>query len=378
MSERHVDPRTRAVPASSGPHPQKPLGKRLLRLAIWIAVFLFVFGWLLPQFIDYDEVWNAIKGLSAWQAVVLLALGLVRVPTEAIMFRALLPGFSLWRGTEAYFSSNLAAQVVPPPGAEVVKYAYFRGAGYDAGASGLAALGSFLFPTLGRLALPLVAFVLLLATGRIDGETVLLGAISLIVIVAGGLVGYFLLRSERSARWLGARLQRPISWVLVKLKREPLEDAAERAARLRVDALAVLRQGWLLGSVGVALNLLLTFLILLAAVRFVGVSQDELPTVEVFAAFALAFWAGAVIPITGSGLGVVDAVLIGSLATQTSASNSSLVAAALLWRVFYSFITLPFGAITLSRFRKANPDLLRRKRDGATEDAGEATRHESR
>ena len=37
-----------------------------------------------------------------------------------------------------------------------------------------------------------------------------------------------------------------------------------------------------------------------------------------------------------------------------------LVAAALLWRVFYSFISLPLGAITLSRFRKANPDVLRR------------------
>jgi uncharacterized membrane protein YbhN (UPF0104 family) len=36
------------------------------------------------------------------------------------------------------------------------------------------------------------------------------------------------------------------------------------------------------------------------------------------------------------------------------------VAAALLWRVFYSFVTLPLGAITLSHSRKANPDVLRR------------------
>lgn len=93
-----------------------------------------------------------------------------------------------------------------------------------------------------------------------------------------------------------------------------------------------------------------------------------------FAAFALAFWAGAVIPITGSGLGVVDAVLIGTLAQQSSASNNSLVAAALLWRVFYSFITLPFGAITFSRFKKANPDVLRRAKreaeDSSPEGAG--------
>ncbi len=111
-----------------------------------------------------------------------------------------------------------------------------------------------------------------------------------------------------------------------------------------------------LGSIGVAANLLLTYLILLASLRFVGVSSAELSAPDAFAAFAIAFWAGAVFPITGSGLGVVDAVLIGMLVEMSPASDDALVAAALLWRVFYSILPLPFGAITLSRFRKANPD----------------------
>jgi uncharacterized membrane protein YbhN (UPF0104 family) len=65
-----------------------------------------------------------------------------------------------------------------------------------------------------------------------------------------------------------------------------------------------------------------------------------------------------VFPITGSGLGVVDAVLIAMLIELGQAPDDALVAAALLWRVFYSVVTLPLGAITLSRFRKANPDVL--------------------
>ena len=81
----------------------------------------------------------------------------------------------------------------------------------------------------------------------------------------------------------------------------------------------------------------------------------SLSAVDAFAAFAIAFWAGAVFPITGSGLGVVDAVLIAMLIESSSASDDALLAAALLWRVFYSVITLPLGAITLSRFRKADP-----------------------
>ena len=59
------------------------------------------------------------------------------------------------------------------------------------------------------------------------------------------------------------------------------------------------------------------------------------------------------IPITGSGLGVVDAVLMTMLIESSNASDDTLVAAALLWRVFYSVGILPLGAITLGRFRSA-------------------------
>jgi uncharacterized membrane protein YbhN (UPF0104 family) len=67
-----------------------------------------------------------------------------------------------------------------------------------------------------------------------------------------------------------------------------------------------------------------------------------------------------VFPITGSGLGVVDAVLIAVLVELSSVSDDVLVAAALVWRVSYSVISLPLGAIKLSRFHKTNPDVLRR------------------
>ena len=219
---------------------------------------------------------------------------------------------------------------------------------------------SFIFPTIGRFLLPLVALVLLLVTGEVSGTVWLAGGLSVAVSAVAAIAGYFFLRGEASARWLGAKLQRPLTWILVKLKRDPVEDGPGKAAKLRRQALAVLREGWALGSIGVAANLVLTYLILLAALRFVGVTAAELPAAEAFAAFAIAFWAGAVFPVTGSGLGVVDAVLIAMLIELGSASDDALLAAALLWRVFYSVLTLPLGAITLSRFRKLNPDVLQR------------------
>ncbi len=331
----------------------------MLRPALLFVALALVFGWVLPQFIDYQQVWEVLTEIDAWEVTVLLGLGLARVPTEALMYRAFLPGLSLWRGTEAYLSSNLAAQVLPPPAPSVVQYGYFRGGGYASDASGLAAFGSFLFPSVGRLLLPVVAVVLLLIAGEVNGPILLAGGISLAVTIVAGIAGYYFLRGAWSARWLGAKLERPLSWILVKFKRDPIADGAGRAAQLRTDTLAVLREGWALGSIGVAANLFLTYLILLAALRFVGASGSELSAVEAFAAFAIAFWAGAMFPITGSGLGVVDAVLIAALIELSSAPDDVLVAAAVLWRVFYSLISLPLGAITLGRFHKANPDALR-------------------
>jgi hypothetical protein len=100
--------------------------------------------------------------------------------------------------------------------------------------------------------------VLLLITSEVNGTILLAGGISLVVTAAAGIAGYYFLRSERSARWLGAKPERPLSWILVKLKRDPIQDGAGRAAQLHANTLTLLREGWALGSIGVAANLLLT------------------------------------------------------------------------------------------------------------------------
>ena len=198
---------------SPAPVPRPPW-RRLLKPALVIAALVLVFGWLLPQFIDYDQVWEALTRLDAWEVVVLLGLGLTRVPTEALMYRAFLPGLGLWRGSDAYLSSNFAGQLLPPPSASIVQYGYFRGGGYAPDAAGLAALGSFLFPTIGRFLLPLVALVLLLLTGEVSGSILLAGALSLAVTADCGHRRLLFLRGERSARWLGAKRngRSPGSW----------------------------------------------------------------------------------------------------------------------------------------------------------------------
>ena len=332
--------------------------RRALRPALMLAALALVFGWLLPQFIDYQ------RGLGGADGTRRVGSGRsVRARARSRSHRGpdvsgVPAGLGLWRGSEAYLSSNFAGQLLPPPTASVVQYGYFRGGGYSADAAGLAAFGSFLFPTIGRFLLPLVALVVLLLTGEVNGSILLAGALSLAITAVAGIAGYFFLRGERSARWLGAKAA--TAALLDPREVQARSDRGRRREGGRTAYPGARRPARGLGAgVDRGRGQPLPHLPDPArSLRFVGVSSAELSAADAFAAFAIAFWAGAVFPITGSGLGVVDAVLIAMLIELSSASDDALVAAALLWRVFYSVLTLPLGAITLSRFRKANPDAL--------------------
>ncbi len=75
----------------------------------------------------------------------------------------------------------------------------------------------------------------------------------------------------------------------------------------------------------------------------------------------MAFFAGVVIPITGSGLGVVDVVMVSALSASTTGTvdTNVIVAAVVLWRLFYGMLALIPGALTLTKFSSSHPDLLK-------------------
>ena len=54
----------------------------MLKPVIVVAALVIVFGWLLPRFIDYEQVWEALTQLDAWELVILLGLGLVAFPPK--------------------------------------------------------------------------------------------------------------------------------------------------------------------------------------------------------------------------------------------------------------------------------------------------------
>jgi uncharacterized protein (TIRG00374 family) len=96
----------------------------------------------------------------------------------------------------------------------------------------------------------------------------------------------------------------------------------------------LLQHGWVPITVTSLVSHLSLYLVLLVALRQVGVSEADVSWAEVLAVFAFARLATA-IPFTPGGVGVVEAVLIGGLVaaggTATMVTAAVLVYRALTW-----------------------------------------------
>jgi putative heme transporter len=102
------------------------------------------------------------------------------------------------------------------------------------------------------------------------------------------------------------------------------------------------------------------FLVLLLALRHVGVADWQVSWVEALAAFALVRLLAAV-PITPGGLGVVELGLATALVLAGGA-RAQVVAAVLVFRVLTFLLPIPIGAVTYWLWRRAE-----RRRQASTD-----------
>jgi uncharacterized protein (TIRG00374 family) len=121
--------------------------------------------------------------------------------------------------------------------------------------------------------------------------------------------------------------------------------------RFRARTLALLGGRWVPITVATLVSHLSTYLVLLLALRHVGVSEAEVSWVQVLAWFAFARLLTAV-PITPAGLGLVEATLIGGL-TGAGGDREQVTAAVLVYRALTWFLPILVGAVCLLWWRRS-------------------------
>ncbi|RPI25469.1 MAG: UPF0104 family protein, partial [Actinobacteria bacterium] len=173
---------------------------------------------------------------------------------------------------------------------------------------------------------------------------VVVALIGIAVLVAAVAAFALLLRSERLARAIGRGLGAVVNWLRRMVRRQPIGDWEDRSARFRSETIGLLRHRWISLTVFSLISHLSLYLVLLATLRNVGVSQDELSWIAVLAAFSVVRLISA-LPITPGGVGVVE---LGYAAAMTigldEATKAQVVAAILVFRAITYLLPIPLGA----------------------------------
>ena len=330
-------------------------GRRRLavRAALAVVVVAVVYLWLLPKLVDVGQVWATLRAMTWLELATLVVAAAWNLASYLLPQLAALPGLTL---RQAFLESHASTAVgnLLPAGQAVglgVTYRFYTSYGFGRPEIALSLLVQGVWNNFVKLGTPIVALGLLVATGDAAGELAPAAAVGLAVFLAA-LAGFaFGLSSERRAARLGGALATAAS-ALRRLAGRPGRPAWDRGAvAFRAQAVALLRRRWHWLTLTTLASHLSLFLVLLLALRHVGVAGSEVSWVEVLAAFALVRLLSA-FPITPGGLGVVELGLAAAL-VLAGGEEARVVAAVLVFRMLTFLLSIPIGGLTWWLWRRA-------------------------
>jgi putative heme transporter len=336
-------------------------GRKLLRAVVSLALVAAIFGFGLPHFASYHSVWASLQAMT-WPYVTLVATtAVISMVTVWIMICSVLPSIRLREAAVVNLGSNSVASTLPAGGALAmgVSWAMLSSWGVSTAEYVLYTLVSGVWNVFARLGLPVIALLILMTATPPDAILIAAAAVGLVLLVALAAGFSLLLRSESFALRAGAILQRVAGagCRLARRSRPGSVTGSLLAFRDRASALLAARS-WRISAATVASQLAL-WLVLLACLRGIGLSQAQVHWQTSLAAFAFVRLLTA-LPITPGGLGVTELGLVGTLAAGASPQVSAQVTAAvLLYRAVTYLPPIPLGAIACIIWQHA-PGLIHR------------------
>ena len=299
--------------------------RRLGLFALSLACARIIFN--LVGAIDWDAVWAGIEHLKAWQIALLIALVLLRQLLNAMPLVYFIDGLSVFKAAASDQGATLMSMIAPPTADSVFRIVVLRSWGIDVDRAAAGGTSNILVFYIARWISPLLGFLLLISV-RFDSTYALVAAGSLL-IAAAIFVGLLMVsKSQGLAERLGRTAGRVAHRVRASI--DP-ERWASSVAGFQGHIADRFRTGVALSIPTLIVKLFVDAAIVLLAVRFVGLGSDQLSTVEIVAAFLVAF------PLTlfpFHGLGILDATLVAALTAVGGVElEAELVAAMVTYRV---------------------------------------------
>jgi putative heme transporter len=297
-----------------------------------------------------------------WAQVLLVAAAAAAsMITTWIMICSVLPSIRLREAAVVNLGSNAVANTLPAGGALAmgVSWAMLSSWGVSTAEYVLYTLVSGIWNVFARLGLPVLALVLLATASRPGAGLIAAAAagLALLAALAAGLG--LLMRSESFAVHAGRALQLALVTACRVARRPASFDIPGSLLGFRDRAGALIAaRGWRITVTTAASNLTL-WLVLLACLRGVGLSQAQVPWQTSLAAFAFVRLL-TVLPITPGGLGITELGLIATLAGTGHHDGVQVTAAVLLYRAVTYLPPIPLGVIACLTWQHA-PALIHPK-----------------
>jgi uncharacterized protein (TIRG00374 family) len=342
-----------AGPVTAGPRARR--GRVILRAAVPAVLIAAAFGLALPRVASYRAVWASIEAMTWPYALLVGTAATASMVTYWITIRAVLPWIGLRQAAAVSLGSNAVAGTMPVGGAVAmgVSWAMLSSWGISTADYVLYTLVTGIWNVFALTGLPFIAVLVMATASRPDATMITGAAAGLTLLAAMATCLGLLLHSEAFALRADRVLQYGLAVAARLARRAPPASAAGSLPGFRDRAGALLTaRGWRITAATVASHLML-WLVLLACLRAVGLSQAQLAWQTSLAAFAFIRLL-TVIPITPGGLGITELGLIGILAGGAGhMASAQVTAAVLIYRAVTYLPSIPLGALACLTWRYA-------------------------
>jgi uncharacterized protein (TIRG00374 family) len=308
-----------------------------------VVLVVAVFVWFLPQFTSISDVWTSVRAMTWVEVGVLVLAALWNLATYQFVMMTTTPGLTLGQATVSTETTTAVSNTVIGGAAIALGLTYAMNSswGFSRSRTSVSLLISGLWNNFAKLALPVLALVLLAFSAPPTTGRLVAGLIGVAVLVASVVLLGLLLRSREAAARIGTGTARLVSSVRRLFGRAPVTGWDRATIKFRERTVILLRARWHWITLATVVSHLSLFLVLMLALRFVGVDGDQVSLAEALAVFAFARLLTA-IPFTPGGLGVIELALITGLAAA-GGPRALVAAAVLMFRALTYVLPIPIG-----------------------------------
>ncbi len=326
--------------------------RQAARIAVSLALVVAMFVYLLGHAADFSSVRAEIGSMTPLELVTLLLAAAWNLGTYSAVMVAATPGLTYPQAMVLTESTTAVANTVPGGSAVAVglTYAMLGSWGFSKSRATLSVIVSGLWNSFAKLALPVLALALLALQGNANAARVTAGLFGIVALAGSVTVFALALRKEEFARRTGDRAAGWVSSLRRLVGKGPVDGWGDATAKFRNRTIGLVRHAWARLTVATVVSHLSLYLVLLVALRHIGVSNGDVSWAEALAVFAFVRLLTA-IPITPGGLGVVELGLIAGF-TAAGGDRDEVVAAVLIFRALTYLLPVPLGLLTYLYWRR--------------------------